>query len=582
MTLRTQYIIIITFMFVLSLSAIGIFFLTSIYKVYEQNTYDNLYTQSKQLSAALDSYFNNIDTLAVREFNDPAVIEIFTEKDEAKRKKKFEERFLEYKQLPSRQGYRTGILKNIVSTYIFLDETHYINLPYLSVSADEENLETIYRQSKLKKSSSPLFFPPTSTRHNIYFVRNVYNLPTESANISLVYCLSEGFLSTMLNQNPNIITYLIDENGIVFSAIDKSMLGKKINERLLIDGFPEGIHDINLGNDILLTKYERVAWDRLILITCISKNIAFSDMKNRLVYYILISLSISATFILLGNFVIHYLTSFMKDIVACMEQIGKGNYDVRLHHSSSRDLKLISETFNSMASRIRHLIDDVYKAKLAARESELRFLQSQMNPHFLFNILTTIRTKAKLAGNETVSNMLIALNELLRAGIYTNNDELTTLEIELDYVKKYLYLQKMRFQHMLEYKIFVHDSSVLGCRIPKLSIEAIVENSVVHGIEQKIGGGCVDVFVLCDNRKVYVIVNDDGVGFDMGTLNLSDKTMSAIPRGNHSQIGLKNTDRRLKLIFGEEYGLLIDSHENAGTCVIITIPIDGERREYNV
>lgn len=583
MSLRTQYVIIITLIFVLSFSAIGIFFFSSIYKVYEQSTYNNLYTQSKQLAATLDSYFENIDTLAIREFSDPTIIEIFTEDDETIRRNKFEEKSMQYEQFSQHLRYRTGILNNIISTYIFLDETHYINLPYLSVNADEENLE-IYRQSKAKQTSSPLFFPPTSMRRNIYYVRNVYNLPTESANISLVYGLSEGLLSTMLSQitNPDITTFLIDENGIVFSAADKSMLGKKIDKPFLTGGFPADIHEVRLGDDALLTRYERVAWNRLILVTCISKSIAFSDMNNRLVYYLLISLTISATCILLGFFVIRYLTGFIKDIVVNMEQIGKGNYEVRMHHFSSRELELISQTFNSMASKIRHLIDDVYNAKLAARESELRFLQSQMNPHFLFNVLTTIRTKARLAENETAANMLLALNELLRAGIYTNNDELTTLEIELDYVRQYLYLQKMRFQNMLEYKIFVHESSVLSCRIPKLSVESIVENSVVHGIEQKIDGGRVNVFVLCDSHNAYVIVIDDGVGFDMEALDFSDKTVSAIPRGNHNQIGLKNTDRRLRLIFGEEYGLLIESHINAGTCVIITIPIDGRKEKYNV
>ena len=579
-SVRTKIILIVLIILIFSLSAVGLFFFRSIYTIYNNNVHNSLRVQSQQLAANLDSFFCSLDALAIRELSDPNLMDIFTEDDEITRLMKFEELSQRFEQVHMR--YRTGILNNILSVYIFLDESNYMNLPFLSVRHDEDNIN-IFRQAKNIHSSGPILFPPTVSQQVIYFVRNVYNLPTYASEITLIYGIFEGSLNRIIENSstPNRYAFLIDRDGVIFSAADKNLLGTRIAEPFLSSDFPNDVVEVNLDGDVLFVRFERVAWDELILVTSIPRDVVSNYIRSSFVYYLLVSLAIIATCIALSFLIMRHLTRFIKDITANIEQIGRGNYKVRMRNLKSRDLNLISETFNSMAGNISYLIEDVHAAELAAKESELRFLQSQMNPHFLVNVLTTIRTKAKLAGNETVSEMLQALSGLLSAGIYTNNGELTTLNVELGYVRQYLYLQKMRFQDKLDYKIFVHDDKVLNSRIPKLVVETIVENAVTHGIEGKITGGNISICVLNDENNVYIVVIDDGVGFDVQSLDFSNKDMTPIPR-DRMQIGLKNTDRRLRLTFGEKYGLLIHSYENEGTCVVVTIPITHVRGDENV
>ena len=577
-SIRTKIILLALIILIFSLSAVGVFFFRSIYTIYHNNAHNNLHIQSRQLAANINNFFYSLDALAVRELSDPMVMEIFREDDEVVRLQKFEELSLRFEQTHIR--YRTGILNNILSVYIFFDAYNYINLPFLSVRHDEHNIE-IFRQAKDIHSSGPLIFPPTASHQIIYFVRNVYNLPTYVSNITLIYGISEGSLNRIIENSATLgnSTFLIDREGVIFSAADNNLLGTRIAQPLLSAGFPDDIVEINMDGVDLLVRFERVAWEHLVLVNIIPREVASDYIRNSFVFYFFVSLAIIVTCIALSFLIIRYLTRFIKEIITNIEQIGMGNYKVRMRRLNSRDLMLVSETFNSMAEKISYLIDDVHSAELAAKESELRFLQSQMNPHFLINVLTTIRTKAKLAGNETVNEMLLALNELLSAGVYADNSELITLKDELNYVRQYLYLQKMRFQDRLNYKIFVHNDEILNCSIPKLAIETIVENSVVHGIENRITGGNVNVFILHDNKNVYVFVIDDGVGFDVNSLDFSNESIAPAPGEHKDQIGLKNTDRRLKLAFGEEYGLFIDSDENEGTCVVFTTPITPAKGE---
>ena len=204
----------------------------------------------------------------------------------------------------------------------------------------------------------------------------------------------------------------------------------------------------------------------------------------------------------------------------------------------------------------------------------IKFLQHQMNPHFLFNILLTIQMKAKSCQDESIYKMVNSLTTLLRAGVYTESMPKIKLRQELEYVEFYLYLQQVRFEERLTYTIDIEDEHLLESMVPKLSVEPMVENSIIHGLENKIGHMKVDVVVKQSENNLCIEIIDNGCGFDLEKLNgeMIDQVINRHEKP--SKIGIKNTDERLKLIYGQDYGLQIKSQIGEGTSIRMLMPLD--------
>lgn len=232
--------------------------------------------------------------------------------------------------------------------------------------------------------------------------------------------------------------------------------------------------------------------------------------------------------------------------------------------------------FILLTNGVKRLVKSSYESKILLDEMEIKFLQHQMNPHFLFNILLTIQIKAKMSGDEKIYKMISSLSALLRAGIYKDARAIVSLKEELKYVEYYLWLQKERFDERLNYSIDVADDTILNCEIPRLIIESMVENAIVHGIENMSEGAMVRVTLeyVTSNEKEEILIHviDNGAGFN-ATKVVSEKVgLENDGSIRRDKMGLNNTNQRLKLIYGEQYGLIIHSKEKEGTDIEIHIP----------
>jgi two-component system sensor histidine kinase YesM len=232
--------------------------------------------------------------------------------------------------------------------------------------------------------------------------------------------------------------------------------------------------------------------------------------------------------------------------------------------------------FILLTKGVMRLVKSSYESKILLDEMEIKFLQHQMNPHFLFNILLTIQIKAKMSGNEKIYKMISSLSALLRAGIYKDARAIVSIKEELKYVEYYLWLQKERFDDRLNYSIDVLDESILNCEIPRLIIESMVENAIVHGIENMSEGAMVRVtleYVFANGKEEILIhVIDNGVGFNAKEVVSEKVGLENDGTIRRDKMGLNNTNQRLRLIYGEQYGLIIQSKENEGTDIGIHIP----------
>ena len=219
-------------------------------------------------------------------------------------------------------------------------------------------------------------------------------------------------------------------------------------------------------------------------------------------------------------------------------------------------------------------------ASLLRQQAELDALQSQINPHFLYNTLDSIRGQALAEGAEDIANMTEALSTFFRYSI-SNRSNVVTLEEELENIRSYFMIQQFRFNNRFRLEMPEFPKDLLeSCRLPKLTLQPILENTILHGMEGKIGQGVITLRVERTGNRTLITVSDDGAGMREETLlrlqaKLRDEEPVPLERKQGSGIALPNVNRRIKLLFGPEYGVRIMSTLGLGTDVEITLPRRG-------
>ena len=279
---------------------------------------------------------------------------------------------------------------------------------------------------------------------------------------------------------------------------------------------------------------------------------------------IFISLIIGIIFVIL--YISNKLVSPLYTIVLKMKQVGKGDFKTKLDTYEIVELNEISISFNEMTDKISHLIKEVYEAGFLIKEARIKYLQAQINPHFMFNVLSTIAIRLKLNNDEELYRMVKAFAGLMRGKLFRKDEIEIRLNEEIEIAEFYLYLSKERYKNKVSYEIYWEDEKLKTLFIPKLCIEPVVENAMIHGIEPKDDKGYINVKIEQENNEILLItVTDDGVGFD------KDKVISGEKEGS-PKVGLMNINRLISNLYGSEYGITIDSKIDEGTKVVIKLP----------
>ncbi|MCI1207974.1 MAG: histidine kinase [Treponema sp.] len=234
--------------------------------------------------------------------------------------------------------------------------------------------------------------------------------------------------------------------------------------------------------------------------------------------------------------------------------------------------------------KLTELLNTDQMMNLSKRQAQFLALQNQINPHFLYNTLEGIRSEALVAGLESVANMTEALSTFFRYTIsYVEN--LVTLKMELDNTENYFFIQQYRFGTRLHLSIEIDGDDkdrILRCKIPKLTLQPIVENSIIHGLECKVGEGNLRIKIIATSSRMLINVSDDGIGMDESVLHkiqdgLEHRSFEYVKTDKSKNgIALENVNNRIKLVFGEQYGLSLESCLGVGTDVHISLPLSTE------
>lgn len=376
--------------------------------------------------------------------------------------------------------------------------------------------------------------------------------------------------------NEGSIVYMTDENKKILSSNDERMLGGYLNDSV-VEGMENHRQEIRLGGEQYLMMTKKLKESGMNFIYLYPQNLLSEQGFKGMRTYIVMNVGLIFVFLCIAFLLSIRSTKFLNEFVLAMKSVKEKNYDVKIKKYNDAEIDMLGDAFNEMTTEIKELIQNKYKSQLLLKEMEINFLQHQMNPHFLFNVLLTIQIKAKRSLDDGIFKMVSALSSLLRASIQTNDKKIITIEEELKYTEFYLYLQKMRFEEKFSYKIEVEDEKIRQYQIPKFIIEPIAENAVIHGVETIDEEAVVMIRVQREGEDLLISVEDNGVGFDVQEYLREKKEKKEDDLPTREKIGLKNVNVRLKYIYGDRYGLKVQSQINKGTVVQIRIPgIKGE------
>lgn len=291
------------------------------------------------------------------------------------------------------------------------------------------------------------------------------------------------------------------------------------------------------------------------------------DMQEFL-YKIVIFCTISATLLIVA--LSYTLTKPINRLSEAMKKVQEGDFSVRIMNRNHKDeIGKLTDSFNFMTDKIEVLIREVYQEKIAQKNAEMEALQAQINPHFLYNTLDSVNWMLIDKGDFEISEVIVSLGDLMKYCVDKHNS-MVPLEMEIQYVLSYLKIQKNRLEDKLNYEIQVADD-VRHWMVPKLILQPIVENSILHGIDQAKAAGQVLITAKEYEGVLSITVKDNGTGMTPEELrHLCDTLEDENDRS--SSIGLRNVERRIRLHYGEEYKLFIESTIGRGTRVVVRIP----------
>lgn len=255
----------------------------------------------------------------------------------------------------------------------------------------------------------------------------------------------------------------------------------------------------------------------------------------------------------------------IQHLVEAMKQTGSGDFGVRLSVQGKDEMQYLTEKYNEMGEQIQNLIEQNYKSEIRKKEAEIMALNLQLNPHFLYNTLNIINMMALEEGNEDISKMLLSLSDMLQY-TFRNRQELVVFNEEYIWLQNYLHIMKIRFEGKFEVQYEI-EKTVYGYSIPKLLLQPLVENAIIHGFRNMSDGGILRVIAQKRGEELYLEVADNGRGMD-------EKELEEAWNRDRNRIGLNNAQMRIRLIYGERGSLQVITARGKGTRILVRIPCE--------
>ncbi|WP_148361154.1 sensor histidine kinase [Bacillus timonensis] len=499
---------------------------------------------------------------------------------------KREEIALNYIQISNELSSITDLLMPLYITILFENDLYYTNYSLINFNPLEfkekpwfEKLDSLSFYQTFWLGAHPTYIQSEkdSNPYLITIGRRIQK--ANSSDIYLIISLREDEIKLLLSQyqsDKRAKFYLTNTAGEIYSSLKTNDIGEKLSYDVTSSDYQ--IVDYE-GEEHLLVSYP-VSYSNWRLVSLVPYKDTIGSINTMTRTTILIQGAFLALF-LIG--LILLVREFTKPIIRLNDvtkAIKRGDLSARIYTSGSNDVAQLGQSFNHMLDTIEEMIEQIKIKEEAKRNAELDMLQAQINPHFLFNVLNAIRLKIKMEGDHASSSLIYSLSALLRMTINRNN-AFIPLEEEITIVRHYVDLMNFRHQHDVVLKIDAMET-VSSMEVPRFFLQPVIENAIIHGDNN----GKQTIEIVANQQETYlnISITDKGKGMDELTLErLKEKvyqsTSTNYVKNNQSSfngIGLQNVYQRMKLIYGEEFHMNIDSKEGEGTTVNFQIPVHKE------
>lgn len=446
----------------------------------------------------------------------------------------------------------------------------------------------LYVDNLKRMLADPEWMTPMSWK--LVLERNPNNASAFRYVLSLYYPLRDntrlepiGLISASLLPNkliaandPNRNITVVDDTMRIVYHPDQDRIGTLYDDApfaLLTD--EEGMFGRPLDGAPYFMVYTTVPLTGWKIIESIPESVVMADVEEFKRNFLVVLLVTAVLLVVLSHFIARGISRSLVALNTAMNRVRQGDYTAHVEVAGSDEVAQLGQTFNKMTVRISKLIGEIYETEEKKHQSDMLALQAQINPHFLYNTLNSIHWMAVLHGLDNISNMVNALVQILRYSLNSTQFD-TSVKQEVEMLSPYLFIQNVRYNNGVSFSSTVEPETAESA-IPRLLLQPLVENAIRHGLRPKGGTGKVTVWCRRHTDLLLIDVTDDGVGFPEPVPEFEpyDVLVESGRAGRRSEtgIGLENTNNRIKVHFGEQYGLLVRSRAGEGSTVRVVLPL---------
>lgn len=571
---RTKLILVFFLLIVITAGILGSITYYNFATSSKNKTIDYQYQLAEQINRNIDRYIKEMQIISLSPLYDVEILNIL----------KNHQRTISKPSLPlsSEKAKLSSYISSLAQMrsevrgihLIANDGTIFSNLDYSSVKLkmlpSENNWQRKIKQGDGKWVLIPLHNPEyyIHPKEAVFSIGRLIREPKTNKPLGIIKVdIKQELLTDIITKQAldSSIFVLTEENEFIFYSENDLLFTNK-----MISNIENGYSEKSINQDKYLTVYNQSSYSgtKIIMLTPFEK--IFSEVNDlRRVLFIVVVACIAVS-VLLGFVLSKPLVSSIHTLQRAMKQVRNGDFSRRVTISSNDEIGHLGEGFNRMIDEIDRLVSEVYETEIREKEAKIRVLQGQMNPHFLYNTLESINMLSIAKGNLEVSDMVSSLGKLMRYTI-DHHSKNVTLKEELDFIRSYINIQQTRLGEKLKYMEDI-DSTLLDYLIPKLLLQPLVENSIIHGIQHR--EGFIKVHIFKGERDLQIIISDNGRGANEDLIqtiqqSLKDASLPIDSKG----IALSNVNERIKMMYGKQYGLIVSSWMDEGFIAKINLPL---------
>ncbi|MFD1176219.1 sensor histidine kinase [Paenibacillus puldeungensis] len=512
----------------------------------------------------------------------------------------------------NQKNFRSLLYSHPAIDYAFLYNIHGGRDSNVIAIFNKENFQTLpyekfkehplYREvmalNGMPKWIAPHEYPELTSSENVFtqirLIKKLSNL--ERVGVLVVQIknweFEKIFQNLKLGSNMKDTRFmLVNDQGLILydyqSKLDGQPIGNYLNKRL---SFSEGYQSFKgkfNGEESVISIYnlQEYPWS---LVSVTSWSYLSQEVTTFAKWFVAIIGVCLLTATLFNLLFMNRITGTIGVIVRFMRKVESGDLSARVDEKGHDELLLLQKGFNSQMDKINELFDQVKREQLQKANAELRVLQAQIKPHFLFNTLESINVLAVQNEGRKVSEMVLRLASILRISV--QDKEEISLSMETQHLRSYLEIQKFRFDELFDYDIDIPEE-IMQCLLPKLTLQPLVENCIQHGFEGISYKGKITIMGIRDRDRILLRVEDNGIGMtneQLAYIQFADRddpdcqSLGAYPNHERRGLGLRSVYDRLRIKYGPKYGLLICSAPGEGTSVQCVIPICGAGDNHDI